>query len=741
MKKLLILLLVLGMASVASALNLTITADLDEPKAYVSGGLDQNLYIALLGDGLFSSVLNVPPAPSMSTWAGTEADMIAFGLGFLVPYGFSGDFYLLATTPATPPEEYVDGIYLTGTGVRSDHAYACWFDQMGGYGVIGTVTLIGLSGSLQVTISPQAAIDAGAQWRVDNGTWRNSGYTEAPLTVGSHTVEYKAISGWLTPPNETVQINEGQTTTTSGTYEMSIAFVDADATGANNGTSWSDAFNYLQDALTVAHNGTEIMVAQGTYKPDLGAVITPGDRTATFGVINGITVNGVIITGGFAGYGEPDPNARDIDLYETILSGDLSGNDSGITNPADLLTDPTRSENSYHVFSANGIDETAVLDGFTITGGNANGDASVADDCGGALFNYNIAAPTIRNCKFVLNAAVKYGGAVYSQTYSDPTLIDCTFTENFANKGGAMMNRSTCNPTLIGCTFEGNLAPSQGGAISNSAADTVLINCIFTGNWAGWGGAIYNNDVEDLKIGNCFFSSNSAVFAGGAILNYACGSASLRILNNSFWGNSAGANGGGAVYNDNSSPTVGNCILWGNTAGIGPQIALVNSANLTCIFSDVQQGQTEIFKDSGSTIDWREGNIDLDPLFADPGGPDNIPGTRDDNLHILGGSPCIDSGSNYMVPQDSADLDGDGDVTELTPFDIDGEPRFVDDPASPNIGLSIPGYYDIMVDMGADEIGPCGSPGRPYLPADVNHDCKIDFLDIAIIGDFWLRRY
>ena len=109
-------------------------------------------------------------------------------------------------------------------------------------------------------------------------------------------------------------------------------YVDADANGLNNGSSWMDAYRYLQDALAAALSGDEIWVAEGIYKPDQGVGITPGDREATFQLKNGVTLKG-----GYAGLGEPDPNARDIQLYETILSGDLNGNDVDVPDPCDLL--------------------------------------------------------------------------------------------------------------------------------------------------------------------------------------------------------------------------------------------------------------------------------------------------------------------------------------------------------------------------------------------------------------------
>lgn len=163
-----------------------------------------------------------------------------------------------------------------------------------------------------------------------------------------------------------------------------IIYVDANASGANDGSSWTDAYNYLQDAFADANsNGdvNEIWVAEGIYKPDKGGSSnTPGDRTATFQLINGVAIRG-----GYGEFGAVEPNARDVNGYETILSGDLDGNDVEVIDPCDLLDEPTRSENSYHVVTGSGTDETAVLDGFTITASTANG--SYPDGSGGGMYN------------------------------------------------------------------------------------------------------------------------------------------------------------------------------------------------------------------------------------------------------------------------------------------------------------------------------------------------------------------
>ena len=97
-----------------------------------------------------------------------------------------------------------------------------------------------------------------------------------------------------------------------------IIYVDDDAFGSNDGSSWQNAYTYLQDALADANSSekpVEIRIAQGTYKPDQGTGQTTGDREATFMLINDIT-----LSGGYAGILGIDPNEQDYEKYETILS-------------------------------------------------------------------------------------------------------------------------------------------------------------------------------------------------------------------------------------------------------------------------------------------------------------------------------------------------------------------------------------------------------------------------------------
>jgi predicted outer membrane repeat protein len=229
------------------------------------------------------------------------------------------------------------------------------------------------------------------------------------------------------------------------------------------------------------------------------------------------------------------------------------------------------------------------------------------------------------------------------------------------------------------------------------------------------------------------FSANTAsgsgpAYGGGAICSDS--RCTLNLTNCTFGGNSA-VSYGGAIYDSNGFVYLDNSILWANTATYGQQIALQNGPTVSIIYCDIPNTPDAVFEEQPGVIQWGPGNIHDDPLFIDLG---------NDNLRLYDGSPCIDAGANFALPPDIHDLDDDGDTAERTPLDIDGELRFSDDPATPNTGVPDPPDYPDIVDIGADEYGPCGSPGRPYPPGDVNHDCKVDFQDIAIIGDNWLKR-
>lgn len=272
-------------------------------------------------------------------------------------------------------------------------------------------------------------------------------------------------------------------------------YVDGDASGpAPDGSSWCSAFLTLGEALhpDAASLGDTILMADGIYSPDPGELDDP--REATFQLRNGIE-----IIGGFAGCDAADPDAWDPRQFETILSGDLDGDDdSGGDN----------SENSYHVVTGSGVVYQAVLDSVTITAGNANG--SSMRGRGGGVFN-DSGSPILLNCKVVRNAATR-AAAMYNYA-SNPTLIGCTIADNTAQYGGGGVYDSsvggTDHSTLENCLISNNVSSNgSGGGIYSTEADTILRNCTVVGNTAMAGGGIYS-DQSDITLTNCILWLNS----------------------------------------------------------------------------------------------------------------------------------------------------------------------------------------------------------------------------------------
>jgi hypothetical protein len=202
-----------------------------------------------------------------------------------------------------------------------------------------------------------------------------------------------------------------------------VLYVDDSAGAGGNGASWSCAYNNLTTAINAAFTaGTvqEVRVAQGTYKPS-----STGDQAASFHLVNGPIATGCTIKGGYAGLGAADPDARNIATFETILSGDLGGND------------PTTTDNSFTVLKGTQPDgspalaDRAVLDGVTITAGRSGGTSSN----GAGVLNPSQAAPTYANCTFRANAVSDFGGGMYNAGSNTGMVItNCRFLENSARR-------------------------------------------------------------------------------------------------------------------------------------------------------------------------------------------------------------------------------------------------------------------------------------------------------------------
>ena len=458
--------------------------------------------------------------------------------------------------------------------------------------------------------------------------------------------------------------------------QASILYVKPGGTG--DCTSWANACE-LQTALTSASAGGEIWAAAGTY--------TPGtNRDDTFQL-----VSGVALYGGFTG-SETSREQRDWEANLTVLSGDIG-------------VQAESSDNSYHVVTGSGVDASAILDGFTVSGGNADGVypalgggmsnynssptlsnvtfSGNTADYGGGMYNYN-SSPTLTGVTFSGNTAGDWGGGMFNWDSSSPALTDVTFNGNDAYDGGGMYNYDNSSPALSNVTFSGNTAEVEGGGMYNyDGSSPTLSNVTFSGNTAGYGGGMYNYNSSPT-LSNVTFSGNTAKYIGGGMKN---SNSSPTLTGVTFTGNTAGDWGGG-MYNEEGSPAIANTILWANTAGSsGPQIYNASGGTPSIQYSNVQGGCAAIAGDDCSG----GGNIDADPLFVrNPSpGADDTWGTADDDygdLRLQLTSLAIDAGNNAAVPF--------GVTTDLL-----GYPRFVDIASVPDTGSGTPP----IVDMGAYE--------------------------------------
>jgi len=231
-----------------------------------------------------------------------------------------------------------------------------------------------------------------------------------------------------------------------GAYEVGrVIFVDANATGSNDGTSWTDAYNYLRDALNNSQAGDEIWVADGTYYPDEDAAEPNGtdEPNASFELVGKVAVYG-----GFAG-DEESLFERNLEQCKSILSGDIDAEDIESLPEGETIY----SGNSYHVVT--GADD-ALLDGFTVTEGYI-GEANIP---GGAGVYCDGTSPVIKNCIITNNFAKadSFGGGIYAAGASSLKLFNCLVAGNFAQKEhcGGIYQSGTGTLELINCTVVDN---------------------------------------------------------------------------------------------------------------------------------------------------------------------------------------------------------------------------------------------------------------------------------------------
>jgi predicted outer membrane repeat protein len=393
------------------------------------------------------------------------------------------------------------------------------------------------SGDRLLIGGPQDNNDAGATWVFDRSgtTWVQTGRLFGTGAIGSakqgtsvaisSNGEFSIVGG--IGDNREYGAAWTYATQKNCEYPSTSLYVNAAANGAENGNSWTDAFKTLQSALTAASNCTgitNIWVAKGKYYPDEGGSFADNDRRASFGIIKDVS-----IYGGFAGNEPSDYNlaSRDFTTNETILTGDIDKNDGA--NFAD------NDGNAYHVINENQnysySESNTVLDGLTVTAGNANWQAGGEFGGGGMVLRGN---PSVANCKWIGNAAINGGGIYY-------------------------IGQTTLN--INNSTFSGNKSTDSGGGLS-ADGNVIIDNSFFTENSAeGNGGAIYSS--KTLTITNSKINGNYSYYGGGAVIEF---TGNLTMTNCEVKDNSSELHGGGIYLESSPNSVLTNCLITGNSS-------------------------------------------------------------------------------------------------------------------------------------------------------------------------------
>lgn len=484
------------------------------------------------------------------------------------------------------------------------------------------------------------------------------------------------------------------------------AYVKSTATGLGDGSSWTDAYTSLQEAIDKAIPGDVICVAQGTYLP---THILGDDtlRNRTF-YIN----KSIVLYGGFIG----DPGTegsfeeRNPGLYVTTLSGDV-----GV---AGVVTD-----NAFHVVYFDHVSDSTHLDGFVIADGNSL-DGGGFNSTGTGIFNNATAGrshPLIANCIIRNNIASESGGGMLNYAgeggHANPRLTNCSFIQNEGSGGGAFSNYTDTDgeakPVFINCIFKGNTARTAGGGVMNVIAHSaisgpIMINCVMTGNHSP-----FNTAIQGIASGN--------------------GAASPELINCTMSGNSGGAIRVADLGEQKSVIKIRNSIIYGNAggAGITSTGALIDAA-----YSVIPFGFP------GENI------LGLDPGFVSQPPLDSA--NLEGDVHLQEGSLAIDAGRNEDVPSTiQTDLDrkprfinhanGDPGIVDIGAFEFQHIPTSVDrflshvdwqvnpNPANDMLTISIPD------DLTAGQLRLLDAHGKMVSKINLQSGSKGQTLDVSTL--------
>jgi hypothetical protein len=420
---------------------------------------------------------------------------------------------------------------------------------------------------------------------------------------------------------------------------------------------------------------------------------------------------------------------------------------------------PADAKRGSVVIFENGETNESILEGFTITGGTGSWVSTVSVYAGGGVY-FNASSGTLRKCEIVENRVdVGGGGGVSACFGSSPILTDCVFTENLATYGGGVHCWNGSSPVLTNCIITENSAVDSGGGVwCQQNSSTTITDCIIMDNSAtssGGGVSCFENasmimsyceisensaadhgagvscwDSSSVTLSNCTIAKNTASKQDAGIF---CGlNSSGNITNCTIVENSAGVECGAIECWGSSTMMVTNCIIWGNTSPRGHEIYVLNSGTLHLTYSNIFGGKVVAFAESGSTLNWDEGNIEADPLFVRLGYLDDK-GTRDpsDDVWVEG---------DYHLKSQAGRWDADSQIwvqDGVTSPCIDaGDPMSpIGWELFPNGGFVNMGAYGGMSEASKTYFGEpvC----ETIVAGDINGDGQVNRADLEIMALHW----
>ena len=263
--------------------------------------------------------------------------------------------------------------------------------------------------------------------------------------------------------------------------------VRADAGAGGDGRSWAGAFRTLPEATALAGADDEVWVAKGVYYPTEDAT----NRTAAFPLNDGLG-----IYGGFAGV-ETQRVARNWHTNVSVLSGDLDRDDVTDRDGISWSATDTRGSNALHVVVASNVSSSAVLDGFFITGGRADG-IPHRDGSGGGLLCVSGDGVALRHVTFAGNYAKSWGGGVYL-VQSDACFVNCAFVGNESHGLGGGVAVDDASPRFTDNT---------NGTVTDNLTGLIWLKDIGAFGDRNWTNGL--NDCATLNTGEHGLSDGSA---------------------------------------------------------------------------------------------------------------------------------------------------------------------------------------------------------------------------------------